>query len=262
MVFPNARTARIRQFPARSSATHAVLVILMACLPAISSGAGEATLTVETTPEGVQVWLDGRYVGDSPIRHKPITPGRYTLKLVDPVQRASLTEHIVLTEGEHLDVERTVKPRFGALRIHTQPAGAEVSISTSLGTTPISNDFMTPGKYRLDIRTGSDAYEPITDEVTVRPGETVTLTHELERRSPFTKKALIRLALGAGALGGFVWALVEHGESENKAHEALDAPASERETLLEESESAAAWRNVGIVVGAACVVGFEIVAFF
>ncbi len=261
MVFPNPRTACHRPCPVCSCVRGAALLMLVACLPTVSAG-GEATLTVETTPRGAQVWLNGRYVGDAPIHRKPLTPGRYTLKLVDPLQRASLTEQIVLSDGEHVDVERTIKPRFGALRIHTQPAGAEVSISTSLGTTPVSNDFMTPGKYRLDIRAGKETYEPITEDVTVRPGETVTLTHELERRSPFTKKALLRLALGAGAIGGFVWALVEHGESEDKALEARDAPVSERAALQEESENAAAWRNVGVVLGAACVVGFEIVAFF
>ncbi|MBD3242532.1 MAG: PEGA domain-containing protein [Chitinivibrionales bacterium] len=260
MVFPKSDTARIRWFSFRPRARYALAGILAACLTTLS--AGEATLTVETAPEGVQVWLDGRYVGDAPIRRKPLTPGSYTLKLIDPVQRASLSEQIELTDGEHVAITRDVKPRFGSLRVHTKPAGAEVSISTSLGTTPVSNDFMMPGKYRLDIRTGSDTYEPVTEEVTVRPGETVTLTHELERRPVFTKKALIRLALGAGAIGGFVWALVEHGEAESKEQQAQTSGPEQYAGLMEERDAAAGWRTVGVVLGAACVIGFEIVAFF
>jgi len=224
--------------------------------------AADATLTVRTSPEGLEVWLGDKYIGDAPIIEKRIKPGRYSLKIVDAVRHTSVVEQIFVREGEHKVIDKTVEGKYGTLRIDTDPQGAEVSIATSLGTTPVSNEFMIPGKYRLEVRHPNKIYEPVTEEVVVPRGETATLSHKLERKTPFTKKALLRLALGAGAAAGFVFAVIEQGKYKEYLKKAEYEPAAEHNSYMEKSDDAAVLRTLGIVVGAACVIGFEVVAFF
>jgi hypothetical protein len=217
----------------------------------------DAVLTVRTQPEGLEVWLGEKYLGDSPIVDRHVTAGRYTLRLVSGPMHVSETEEVYLQAGESKVVEKTVGVKYGSLQITTEPPGAEVSVGTSMGVTPLANDLMTPGKYRLEIRPPNRRYKGVTEEVTVPPGETVRIERTLERTSPFTTKALVRLLLGAGTVAGFTWAIIEQD-----AHSTYAEKSKTNPDYKSRSETAATWRTVGIVLGGACVLGFEIVAFF
>ncbi len=225
----------------------------------------EGMLTVKTVPDGIEVWLNGKYVGDAPIVEKKLKEGRYELTLVDPVQHASTTEEVFIQAGQTSVVEKTVKAKFGSLRINSDPEGADVYLSSMLGQTPVSHDFMNPGKYRLEIQHPNRRYEPVTEDIVIPRGETVTLTKTLRTTTPFDLKALVRLGLGAGAVLGYVWAIVEHGTYRHTVSEIDNAPshqAAEAQGLPEKRDRAGVRRVLGIVAGSVCVVGFEIVAFF
>ena len=206
---------------------------------------GEGTLTVKTDPEGIEVWLDDKYIGDSPILDKKIKTGKYSLKLVDPVQHTSTVEEIFIRQGEQVLIEKTIKSRYGSLRISTDPEGADVYIMTSLGKTPVANDFIIPGKYRLEIKHSNKSYEKLYEDIVVPKGETVTINKNLTKKNPLDNKALLRLAFGLGAAGGFSLAIIEHYD-----------------TNFSGSNGSVTGHIIGIVVGALCVIGFEIVGFF
>lgn len=231
-------------------------------LAVAAAGQSDAVLTVRTEPEGLEVWLGEKYLGDSPIAERHVAPGRYTLRLVSGTMHVSQTEDIVLQPGEHKVVEKTVGVKYGSLRVETRPLGAEVVVGTTMGVTPLANDLITPGKYRLEIRPPNKRYKGLTEEVTVAAGETVQIERTLERTSPFTTKALVRILLGVGAVAGFTWAIVEQDAYRSNWEKSKTATAAERESYLDKSETAAAWRTVGVVLGGACALGFEIVAFF
>jgi len=227
----------------------------------------EGTLTVTTDPEGVEVWLDDKYVGDSPIENRKLRAGRYTIKLVDPVQQVSTSEEILIQAGELTVVEKSLKAKFGTLKVTSEPEGADVFISTSLGKTPVENNFMNPGKYRIEIKHPKRSYIPVVEEVTIPAGKKVELTNTLARKSAFDTKAVVRLLLGVGAIGGFVWAIVDQGNHEEFETTAEDLENwnqndPEIEKNQDKAKSAAVRRTIGIILGSACVVGFEIVAFF
>ena len=205
----------------------------------------DGVLTVKTDPEGIKIWLDDKYIGDSPLMDKKLKPGRYSLKLVDPVQQTSSVEEVFIQSGETTVIEKTVKSNYGSLKITTDPEGAEVSILTGLGQTPLSNDFMIPGKYRLEIKHPGKDYEKLVSDIVIPRGEIVSINKALEMKKPHYGKAVARLALGAGAIGGFVWAIVERGDSNWGG-----------------SNGSVTGEVLGIVLGSLCVVGFEIVAFF
>lgn len=69
---------------------------------------------------------------------------------------------------------------------------------------------------------------------------------------------------GAGAAAAFTWALIEQGEyrSALEKSKSLSYTLDERGAFYEESESAAVFRTLGLIAGGACVIAFEIVAFF
>jgi hypothetical protein len=121
---------------------------------------------------------------------------------------------------------------------------------------------VTPGNYVLEIRHPNKLYEPLVEEVTVQQGETVTLAKELEVRNPFNTKAIVRLLLGAGAIAGFVWGIIEQSQYSTAVQQAEQAAPAEAAQLREESHTASSLRTLAIVLGSACTLGFEIVAFF
>jgi hypothetical protein len=206
----------------------------------------EGAITVKTDPDGIEVWLDDKYIGDSPIMAKKLKAGRYSLKLVDPVQHTSTVEEVFIQADEQAVIEKTIKSRYGSLKLTSDPEGADVYILTSLGKTPVSNDFIIPGKYRLEIKHQSKSYEKITEDVVVSKGETVTLNKTLPKKNALDNKALLRLALGAGAVGGLVWTVVESYDTNFKSP----------------SNGSRNGQILGLVAGSLCVIGFEIVAFF
>jgi hypothetical protein len=205
----------------------------------------DGVLTVKTDPEGIKIWLDDKYIGDSPLNDKKLKPGRYSLKLVDPVQQTSSVEEVFIQAGETTVIEKTVKSNYGSLKITTDPEGADVSVLTGLGKSPLSNDFMIPGKYRLEIKHPGKSYEKFVTDIVIPRGETVTLNKALTMKKILNGKAVARLALGAGAIGGFVMAIVERGDPHFGG-----------------TNGSVPGEVIGIVIGSLCVIGFEIVAFF
>ena len=235
----------------------AAAVWLALCgLLSAASAQGEGTLTVKTDPEGIEVWLNDQFIGQSPIIEKKIKAGRYSLKLVDPAQHTSTNEEVLITENEETVVDRTITTKFGSLRVTSQPEGAEVSIATELGKTPVANDFMNPGRYRLELRPGNSRYLPKVTEVTITKGEVVSIEETLKKQTFFTKKNIASLCLTGGAIGGFVWGLVEQGNY--KAFKERKQPPAPQSRI----DGAALGRTLGIVIGSTCTIGLSIIALF
>ncbi|MDD5676078.1 MAG: PEGA domain-containing protein [Chitinivibrionales bacterium] len=224
----------------------------------LAIAATEGMLTVKTDPEGVEVWVDDKYIGDAPIIAKKISPGRYTLKLVDPVGHSSAAEEIFIENGQTTTIEKAIKTKYGSLKVTTDPPGAQVYLLTQLGQTPLNNDFIIPGKYRLEVTPSSPGYKTVTADVVIPKGETVTLNKILERKTIFDTKALARIALGVGAIAFYGWAISAQGDYRYYSH----IPMAVDPTAVDKSNSAAAQRTWGIILGTTCVLGFEIVAFF
>jgi hypothetical protein len=241
---------------------------LLALLPGMAHAA-EGILTVKTDPEGIEVWLNDKYIGDTPIFDKKVNPGQYTVKLVDPIRHNSILEQVFIQAGESTVLEKTLTTKFGTLRITSEPEGADVYLSTPLGKTPFTNEFMNPGKYRLEIQYPNKAYKPVIKDVLIPKGETASLAEKLEKKNTLDRKAMVRLALGAGAAAGFVWAIVEQSkhmeyqtELENNIKDKKTMDDVTREKTLDDDTNSKVKRTLGIVAGSLCIIGFEVVAFF
>jgi hypothetical protein len=226
----------------------------------------EGSLSVITDPEGIEVWLGDKYLGDSPIENRKWRTGRYLIKLIDPIQQVSTTEEVFIQECKTTIIEKSLKRKFGTLKVKSEPEGANVTISASLGKTPLTNNFMNPGKYTIEISHNKKFYEPIFEEITIPQGKTVELTNTLIKKSPFDTKALIRILLGACAIAGSAWSIYEQGNHKQEKVKAWyfekDKENAKKDEANKKSNEAEVRRNCGIVIGVVCVIAFEIVAFF
>jgi hypothetical protein len=210
-------------------------------VPVLAAG----TLTVKTDPQGIEVWLGDKFIGQSPVINKKIKAGRYTLKLVDPAQHTSTSEELLVQDGQPTVVERTIASKYGSLKITSSPQGADVYIATELGKTPIANDFMNPGRYRIEIRPDHPWYQTAVTEVTIPKGETVFIDQKLHGKPLLTVKNIISLALMAGAAGGFTWGIIENGHYEKY-----------------NDDGARTGGTVGIVLGSMSLIGLGVIALF
>lgn len=244
------------------------LIILAYILATFADG----MLSVKTDPEGIEIWLDDQFVGDSPLIDKKLKPGRYSLKLVDPIQHSSTIEEIFIQDEETTVIEKTIKSKFGTLKINSAPEGAQVYISSDLGNTPVSNNFMNPGKYRIELRHPNKLYKSVMEDVTIPRGETVTISKTFEKRKILDGKAKLRLLLGAGTAGGLVWAIIKQGDykswdtklDEINNYEYITTTERDRKRTKWEDErtKAGVMRTLGIIGGSLCLLGLEITAFF
>ncbi len=218
----------------------------------------DALLTVKTEPSGIEIWLEDKYIGDSPIVNKKLKSGKYTLRLVDAFQHTSIQEHIDLKDGESIVVEKTIDSKFGSLRIVSNPEGAHVCISSTLGKTPLVNDLMNPGKYRVELRHPNERYKIYSEDIVINPGDRVELNRSLQKEKVLTKKGLLKIGLGAGIIAGIVISTLYQGHSKDYRYEYRSMPTEDNRKKY---KNAKIYRNVAISGSILCLVGLEIVSF-
>ena len=215
-------------------------------------------LTVTTDPQGVEVWLGENFIGNSPVTERLIEPGRHTVKLIDPIHRTSHQEQVLIIDGQTVTVDKKMTRRYGALNIFTYPSNAEVYLTVPLGRSPLTNEFIIPGQYLLEIRHPEKNYKELQKSVVVRQGSVVQIRDTLQSAAPdfrerfLNVKTLTRIGLGAGASAGLIWAVIENGSNQIYLNQ-LDKNKAKRARIH---------RNIGVIGGLLCVVGFQVVAFF
>ncbi|PID57025.1 hypothetical protein CSB45_08865 [candidate division KSB3 bacterium] len=107
-------------------------------------------MVVESLPPGAKAYIGNDLIGTTPFVHeKPA--GLYVMTLKKDNFR-DLPVEVNLAADETLDVAVELKERVGALKVTTNPPGAEVHINdTYQGETPIRIEKK-PGEYRLVLR--------------------------------------------------------------------------------------------------------------
>ncbi|NLG15800.1 MAG: PEGA domain-containing protein [Fibrobacter sp.] len=241
------------------SNTLLMLALLILCFSVYCKASEAGLLSVITEPESIEVWIDNIFSGLSPVLDRKLAEGTYQIRLVDPVHRLSVSETISITSNKKIVLEKKIGSRFGSLRVRSYPEGAKVYISAELGSTPLSNEFMNPGKYKLVIEHPKSKYLSTFHDLTVLQGDTVTFSDTLKKETVWNKKALIRISLGAGAAAGLIFAIVEHGLHKKYLEQYRLTGGKE---YHQSSDKSALLSLFGAAGGLTCIVGLEIVAFF
>jgi hypothetical protein len=115
----------------------ALLAAFVGFRPAVSQAtAGSAALYLTSLPAGADVWVDGNYVGRSPVFIDALSEGRHHLTLTKTgwsVQESDVdvTSIAVTLRSLQLAPASRQKPGMGAVSFHGLPAGAALRIDGS-----------------------------------------------------------------------------------------------------------------------------------
>jgi hypothetical protein len=139
--------------------------------------------------------------------------------------------------------------QYVRLRVDSDPPGADVVIVAELGKTPLVNEFVVPGMYKIELR-HENGYLPATEELTLRADQQAVVSHRLKKPPLFTKHRQIQLAIGTAAIAGFAYAVYEQGEH-NTLRQKYNFAKRENEEkateYLDTSKDAALKRTLALV---------------
>lgn len=131
-------------------------------------------LTVETTPAGLTVLIDGATRGVTPI-NVALTPGDHVVELVTDRDRRRIP--VTITAGGHvsqiLELSAAASA-LGELQVRTDPGRASVTVDgQSAGLSPVTVTNLAPGPHTVVLRQESGAV--VTEQVLIEAGRTASL---------------------------------------------------------------------------------------
>lgn len=139
---------------------------------------GTGTLSVNSSPSGAQVLVEGRLVGSTPL-NLVLRPGRVDLELRLGGYQAFRTS-AQIRPGETTVVNASLVPvvQNGLLQINSNPQGAQVLLGGRVvGNTPL-NLTVQPGRYDLELRLAG--YQSFRASLSVGSGQTVPVNATLQ----------------------------------------------------------------------------------
>ena len=127
-------------------------------------------LSIETTPPGATVFINGRRVGKTPVRVGDLNGGSYSIR-IEKEDFAPLSMPVVLGWGT-THINETLPARgVGILKIAVEPVGAEVMLDNELvGYSPIDLKNVAAGSHELLIRKTN--YKTFAQRITLDTGKT------------------------------------------------------------------------------------------
>jgi hypothetical protein len=146
----------------------------------------EATLAIDSEPRGADVYLDGRFVGTTPLRVGS-QPGRRTLRIEAPDYYAYQTT-LQLSPGEsrRIDARLEAIPRTGTLVVRANVGGAQLFLDgRSVGTIPSGSGILRLPQLdvgEVELTLVAPGYETVVTRVTVRAGEVREVRLDQRRR--------------------------------------------------------------------------------
>jgi serine/threonine-protein kinase len=140
--------------------------------------APRAELDINTSPAGLEVTIDGKSYGPSPIR-STLVPGPHTYTIARPTG-SPYQSSVTLKSGDIITKTVTIGavPSNGIVEVHTTPAGATVTADGAPvnGQTPTSCRLAV-GNHTLVI--SLPGYKPVEQQVTVSENATATVNVNL-----------------------------------------------------------------------------------
>ena len=152
-------------------------------LRSTGEGAGPlapATLVVRTVPDGVEVRLGNRTLGQTPLEVADLAPGTYDLTLRHPLYETAELAQQNLASGVSTLVEQTLVRATGGLRVLTSPPGAWIEYAGErlAEVTPANLQGLPAGPVELLL--GADGYRQALVQAEVPRGSAGTLDFTLE----------------------------------------------------------------------------------
>ena len=139
-------------------------------------------LLLRSTPNGTSVVLDGEYRGASPLILEGLKPGTYNVTF----SRFGYTQQtlpVTVEAGMRAEIDVTLIPATGSLRIATSPGGGRLMLDgADAGISPVTLTKIPAGNHT--ITAAKEGYAPAAQTVRVIAGQTVTADLVLEPAVP------------------------------------------------------------------------------
>jgi hypothetical protein len=154
-----------------------------------------ADVNLAISPEGANVKLDGRTVGQAPIGSYFIAAGRHVLE-VSAEGYVTQTKELMITAGVPIAVTLALKviPKTGRVRISASPSGASMKVDGAVYVPPVELDLPLGG-HTLEV--WATGYQVHREELLVAPGQTRDVYVPL-RRPPIYKRAALWVPVSIG----------------------------------------------------------------
>jgi formylglycine-generating enzyme required for sulfatase activity/diacylglycerol kinase family enzyme len=135
-------------------------------------------LTVTTTPNGADVYIDGNHVGSSPVKLRNLSAGTHGVRIAK-ARYAELTKKIDLQTKMPQVIDVTLEPLpFGDLKVTSIPAGAQILVDGEpKGTTPATLEMLSQGTHTVALR--MEGFEPWQEQAHIVPVETTAMEARL-----------------------------------------------------------------------------------
>ncbi len=133
-------------------------------------------VVVETNPPGAKAYIGNDLIGTTPFTHdKPV--GKYVITLKKPGFRDTILEANIAAD-ETLDIQVDLIERIGALKITTNPPGAEIHVNDVYqGESPLRIEKR-PGNYRLVI--SKNKFRELNEELVIEDNITKNIHRDLD----------------------------------------------------------------------------------
>lgn len=132
-------------------------------------------LNVVSRPEKVEIFLDGKAIGPTPMTGRQVPSGKHTL-LARKELYHDYNEEFEIRDNQRLSINVQPQPAFGTLEIHSSPEeGAEVWIDGQRkGQTSFKDGRFPSGRYTVEVR--KQYLNPASEAVIVSDGKTTKRT--------------------------------------------------------------------------------------
>ena len=156
-----------------------------------------ATLTVTSTPNGADIYVDNAWIGKTPLTSYKVDAGiRYEKQVTVGLVLAGYKNHVerlTLRSEQHTPLDVRLEkfiPRTGTLTVTSTPSGASVYINSDLiGQTPLHDYEIDTGSRRekqIEARLELSDYENRVAQLTLRGGQHTPWDVRLEQLIPRT----------------------------------------------------------------------------
>ena len=109
-----------------------------------------AELVITGAPDGANVYVDGKYFDETPLKGATISIGEHTIKVVKEGYETYEKTHIFNSQSAAIDVN--IKKSTALLNLSTNPSGASVYVDGSyIGTSYISGYKVEQGRHTIKI---------------------------------------------------------------------------------------------------------------
>jgi hypothetical protein len=130
-------------------------------------------IVVRSQPAGVRVLLDGKAVGETPLKLTAVSTGRHVLTFVSTA--GEVTRAVRVTAGQALEVD---VPVFSGWLAVFAPVVLDVSLNgRSVGTTEQNRLMLPPGRHKVTLTNRELGYRAV-QTVDIEPGEVRSVTVE------------------------------------------------------------------------------------